>query len=113
MPVKVGRGSNVTTPVVGSTVYVPCPGTTRVVREQFGGVSDWSPSALGSSIAHNVSVLLTRSKLGSCESLTKGLKVWFSSQSSVFASGTAVGTGGGPTVTVIVAFTTRSKESAT
>jgi hypothetical protein len=38
VPANVGNGSNVTTPVVGSTVYVPSPGTVRDVLSQAFGV---------------------------------------------------------------------------
>jgi hypothetical protein len=37
VPLKLGNGSNVTTPVVGSTVYVPSPGTVNdVLSHEFG-----------------------------------------------------------------------------
>ena len=39
MPVNVGNGSNVTTPVVVFNVYVPSPGTVTLVLEQLLGNS--------------------------------------------------------------------------
>ena len=69
VPANVGKGSNVTTPVVGSTVYVPSFGTTSVVCVQLLGVS------IGL-IPHNFTVVATRGKsVAPAASLVNGLIV--------------------------------------
>ena len=53
MPVNDGNGLNVTTPVVGSTVYVPSPGTVNdVLSHEFGFCTGSMP--------HNFTVVATR-----------------------------------------------------
>ena len=55
MPVNEDNGSNVTTPVVGLTVYVPSPGTVNDdLSHEFGF---WTGS-----IPHNLTVVPTKGK---------------------------------------------------
>ena len=104
MPVNDDSGSNVTEPS-GFTVYVPSPGTVSEVFEQVFGVS-------AGLIPHNFTDVVNNGKsVAPAGSLPKGVYVWFVSYASVIASGKAVGTGGGPTVGVIVELTNRSSES--
>ena len=80
-------------------MYVPSPGTTRDVFVQLLGVSTGE-------MPHNFTDVAEIGKSGvPAESLEVGVYVWFLSYTSVIASGKAVGTGGGPTVGVIVEFT--------
>ena len=76
---KVGKGSNVTTPVTGSTEYVPSPVTVRVVFVQFGGVSAVTDGvADGLASPHNFTVVATSGALTAPgASFVNGLIVWF------------------------------------
>ena len=83
----------------GFTVYVPSPGTTRDVFVQLFGDSTGE-------MPHNFTDVAETGKSDApAVSLDVGVYVWFVSYTSVIASGEAVGTGGGPTVGVIVEFT--------
>jgi hypothetical protein len=76
---KVGKGSNVTTLVTGSTEYVPSPVTVRVVFVQLGGVSAVTggvADALAS--PHNFTVVATSGALTAPgASFVNRLIVWF------------------------------------
>ena len=97
MPVNVGNGSNVTTPVTGSTVYVPSFGTTSVVCVQLFGV--WTGL-----MPHNFTVVATSGALAApAVSFANGLIVWFVSYVPVEMSFVAAGGGGTIGVNVLVA----------
>ena len=90
---------NETSPVAGSTVKVPLPGTTNVVFVQSFGVSTGSiPQSF---------TLVGSSGMGETPavSLPKGFNVCTTFMALLDESGFAVGIGGAPTVTVIVEFT--------
>jgi hypothetical protein len=95
------------------TVYVPSPGTVKEVFEQVFGVSATTGGdAEALARPHNFTDVATNGKsVAPGVSLEVGVYVWFVSYASVIASAVAVGTGGGPTVGVIVVFTKRSNES--
>ena len=89
------------------TVYVPSPGTVRVVCVQLLGDS-------AGLIPHNFTDVANNGKSEApAVSLPSGVYVWFASYPLVKASAVAVGTGGTPTVGVKVEFTKRSRESFT
>ncbi len=68
MPEKVGSGSNVTSPVTGSTMYEPCPGTNRDFCEQLFG------SSIGL-ISHSVTLVANNGLAGLAGSFASGLIV--------------------------------------
>ena len=78
MPVNDDTGSNVTTPVVGSTVYVPSPATVNVVALQFGTTDSSTDEVAGSFTPHNFTVEATKGKLDEPGvSLAIDVYVWF------------------------------------
>ena len=97
MPVNVGNGLKVTVPSA-LTVYVPSPGTVSDVLSQlFGICNGLSP--------HNFTEVACNGKSGApAVSFANGVYVWFVSYASVIASAVAAGSGGKPTVGVIVEF---------
>ena len=95
------------------TVYVPSPGTVNEVLSQLFGVCA-ATGGVAEELArpHNFTDVAEIGKSGApAVSLEVGEYAWFASYASVIASGVAVGTGGGPTVGVIVEFTYLSRES--
>ena len=62
VPLKLGNGSNVTTPVTGSTVYVPSPAIVNVVALQFGTTDSSTDGVAGSLAPHNFTVVATNGK---------------------------------------------------
>ena len=97
----------------GFTVYVPSSGTVRDVFEQVFGVSATTGGvAAASARPHNFTDVANNGKSEvPAVSLDNGVYDWFVSYASVIASAVAVGTGGGPTVGVIVVLMYRSSES--
>ena len=95
------------------TVYVPSPGTVSDVFEHvFGDSAATDGVADTSARPHNFTEVATNGKsVAPRVSLPNGVYVWFVLYASVIASAVAVGTGGGPTVGVIVELTNRSRES--
>ena len=105
VPVNVDNGSNVTEPSE-FTVYVPSPGTVREVLSQLFGVC-------AGLMPHNFTEVATNGKSElPAVSLESGVYDWFVSYTSEIASGEAVGTGGGPTVGVMVESTERPNVSS-
>jgi hypothetical protein len=89
VPENVGRGSKVTSPVVGLTVYVPSPLIVNVVPLH---------EAVAVAVVHNLTVVGFRDAAADPESFVSGLMTWFVSYGPVFVSGATVG--GGTTVGV-------------
>ena len=87
------------------TVYVPSPGTVSEVLSQLFGVCTGLMPHNFTDVANN-----GKSEVPAV-SLDNGVYDWFVSYASVIASAVAVGTGGGPTVGVIVVLMYRSSES--
>ena len=95
-------------------MYVPSPETVNVVALQFGTTDSSIDGVAGSFAPHNFTVVATNGKSAApFVSLATGVYVWFVSYASVIASGDAVGTGGAPTVGVIVEVATRLNVSVT
>jgi hypothetical protein len=102
VPENVGRGSNVTLPVVGFTVYVPSPLIVNVVPLH---------EAVAVAVVHNLTVVGFRDAAADPESFVRGLMTWFVSYGPVFVSGATVG--GGTTVGVYVEVSENPNESVT
>jgi hypothetical protein len=84
IPLKLGSGSNVTTPVTGSTEYVPSPGTVNDVALQFGGTDSSIDDVAGSLAPHNFTDVATNGKSAApLVSLAVGVYVWFVSWARV------------------------------
>ena len=78
MPVNDDTGSNVTTPVTGSTEYVPSPATVNDVALQFGGTDSSIDDVAGSLAPHNFTDVATNGKSAApLVSLETGVYVWF------------------------------------
>ena len=90
VPVNAGKGSNVTTPVVGFNVYVPWFATVNVVDVQDEAVVTVLAQIPDGTAARVVPV--------PAESFDTGVNVWLTSHPAVPESATAVG--GGITVGV-------------
>jgi hypothetical protein len=84
VPENVGRGSNVTSPVAGLTVYVPSPLIVNVVPVH---------EAVAVAVVHSLTVVKFRGAAAEPESFVNGLMTWFVSKGPVLVSGATVGAG--------------------